>query len=131
MTVLKRPSGISFVKLEHCKKSDAVVAHWQGYCPHDNIVEGMQASLSLLQETKAQRLIMDTEMMEGSFSGSLSWMMKTWLPAARYSGLEKMAFVTSRNIFTELSTKEYAIKNKKMGNDHFGSLNEAKAWIAR
>ncbi|OJJ17077.1 hypothetical protein BKI52_30655 [marine bacterium AO1-C] len=131
MTVLKRPSGISFVKLEHCKKTDAVIAQWQGYCPHDNIVEGMQACLNLLQKSKARRIVMDTAFMEGSFSDSLNWMIKTWLPAARYSGLEKMAFVTSRNIFTELSTKEYAIKSKRMGNEHFGSLEDAKNWVAK
>ena len=130
MTVLKRPSGISFVKLEHCTKTDAVIAQWQGYCPHDNIVEGMQACLSLLQESKSRRVVMDTALMEGSFSDSLNWMIKTWLPAARYSGLERMAFVTSNNIFTELSTKEYAIKSKKTGNEHFGSLEAAKAWVA-
>lgn len=131
MTVLKRTSGISFLKLEHCKKTGAVITQWQGYCPHENIVEGMQAGLNLLQTTKATRWIMDTELMEGSFSDSLSWLIKAWLPSAQYAGLETMAFVTSRNIFTELSTKEYAIKSNKLGNEHFGTLEEAKRWVIK
>ncbi|EAY29357.1 hypothetical protein [Microscilla marina] len=131
MTVLKRTSGINFVKIEHCKNTNTVITKWQGYCPHDNIMEGMQAGLTVLKSSKAKRWIMDTEMMEGSLSDSLSWLIKIWLPAARYAGLETMAFVTSRNIFTELSTKEYAIKSNKTGNEHFLSLEDAKRWIVK
>lgn len=131
MTVLQRASGINFLKIEHCKKTNTVITKWQGYCPHDNIMEGMQAGLTLLKSSKTKRWIMDTEMMEGSLSDSLSWLIKIWLPAAQYAGLETMAFVTSRNIFTELSTKEYAIKSNKTGNEHFKTLEEAKHWIVK
>lgn len=117
----------------HHPELKAIVANYDGFVMEDKMKEIANKTLTMLMESKVEKVLVDTSSMKVMPKESQDWIQDDWFPRAVSAGVQKMAFVTPDNIFGEVSTKtaNSAVEENDLAIDirYFQSLNAAMAWV--
>lgn len=115
------------------READCVILQWFGMINGSEFQEGLKAMLSILEEKKSSRAIINLEAIPYSVDLETNeWIKESFLPLAISRGFNKYAFINP-GIYNTLSIYNiaYSQKQKLIEVEIFENLNEAIKWISK
>ena len=103
-----------------------------GFMRDDDFKSMANESLRLMKEHRLTKCLVDTSEMQVMTMESMSWIQTDWYPNALALGLTKIAFITPKSAFGEVSVKS---TNEKIEQEsvleiaYFTAIQEAEAWL--
>jgi hypothetical protein len=102
---------------------------WIGMQSVDNVHDGCEQMLRLLQVKGGDSVLNDNTRLEGTWIGAAEWVGNEWFPAMIRAGLKRFAWVQSASRFSQVSAEE-TLKFAPPGVVQlFGSREDAEAWL--
>ena len=102
---------------------------WVGIQSIDNVKDGCDQILRLLQNRPADSVLNDNTHAEGVWTQAAEWVGSEWVPRMRRAGLQRFAWVRSPDRLNQISA-EAALKFAGPGAAHmFWTIGEAEAWL--
>ena len=88
---------------------------WHGYTDVEKVKRGSRLLTFYIREEKSSLLLVDSRSEEGPWSDSHEWILNDWMPEAKAYGLKKTAILSSKDMFSLVSAKEYERRSKNKG----------------
>lgn len=120
-----------YCKIYYIEESRCVHLDWDGFCNSDEFREACNASLSLLIEKGADKMIADNTKAKVLKSEDQQWMNDIWFPKAFAAGFHTSAVVVSKDIFRDMAVKKIVndMDKDKFTVHFFDNYEQALIWI--
>ncbi len=107
-----------------------VYVDWRGI-PSDRTVQmGCEEMLKLLIQQKCHFVLNDNRNVFGPWNSSAQWVAEDWFPRMLGAGLEKFAWVQSKNLLSKFASRQTTALNKDSGAIRlFDSYDDATYWL--
>ncbi|MDJ1500055.1 STAS/SEC14 domain-containing protein [Xanthocytophaga agilis] len=126
----QRASGSVYCTIRYDEREQCLCDSWDGkFGTQDNFQKVIQKTADLITQNKITKLLSDQSRMEGSYDGSNQWIEQEIIPVV-IKHLKRHAIVLPKNIFANLSAKDYVKQQGKYEVRLFGSVEDARKWIA-
>lgn len=130
-TELQNSAGETYVTVYYDDDCKWTVDIWTGkFESVENFTYGLMTVLENIREFRAKKWLADLSRIEGDFSFAKSFIAETVVPRAMKYGLEYEALVLPNNIFAMLSVQEALQKINDLEIRIFGTVEDAKDWLA-
>ncbi|MEJ8801377.1 hypothetical protein [Pontibacter sp. H249] len=130
MRKFKSATGKTFLTISYDSTNDLIYNNWIGYASSENVKQGANSYIEVLQETSCSSAITDNSEFVGPWDSSLEWLCNYWVPAAKLSGLRFYAHVVSKGSFAEEAAKKLAeCAENSFEVKLFDRLADAQDWI--
>jgi LytTr DNA-binding domain len=106
-----------------------VYANWKGYVSVEQVKEGVEKILNLHIQYHCHRLINDNRELFGSWTQCIRWFETDFMPRAIATGLEKIAFIYSRDPSARYSVDRFLEVNDQYSAQTFEDHRTAIDWI--
>jgi len=112
--------------------ADAVVMKWDGYATSAQFKEGTELMLNILIQHKASKVLADIKEMVLIGMEDQQWLDTNFLPRAIRFGFTTIAIVQPNHYFNKVAVETivYKIDKSKLLVNFFGSVTEAREWLA-
>ena len=105
---------------------------WIGYQSIDNVINGANACLEILEANNCSLLLNDNSKVVGPWDQTTDWIGKDWAPRAQAIGLTHFAHVASPESYAALSAELMASKIEGLFEIRvFETLKVAEEWLLR
>lgn len=118
----------SNVKIEYNQANLRLTQTWTGFISSKDFKIAIDKTREFAIKNKVVSIISDT-LNQGVVKPEDTEYAASIMPDLFKSGLKKMAFVIPENIFTQLSLKKFADKEKNENVQYFKSINDANIWL--
>ncbi len=71
----------------------------------------------------------DNRLVTGPWQGAAEWVATDWFPRMYAAGLERLSWIVSPNIFSEMSTEATQSKNKSDKTRTFKDYETSQKWL--
>lgn len=128
---LKNDLKQTYFKATIIENGNYLHVEWQGYAVTlPEIMNGVNAEISLFNEYKLTALLSDHTKVYGSWKHANEWIEKHALSELIKAGLKSYAQVLSKDVFAQLSSDELKlIFEKEFTVKFFKDMASAKKWI--
>lgn len=126
--VNKESYSETYLKTFHHDKGFVYVA-WLGYLTVDQIKNGCELVLSLVQKNQAQLMMVDHRSLNGTWSQSLKWLDTNFMPRLLKAGTKKIAFIYSKDPATQYSLNRFLELNDEYQAQVFTNQKTAESWL--
>jgi hypothetical protein len=109
----------------------ATVGKFIGFFTHEEFTEVAHSVLRLMAKNNPNKVLVDTEQIRVMTFESQLWIDTVWFPKAKNLGLKKIAFLTPRDIFGQVSVRNSNKTSEDLGIEvkYFDKLTTARSWI--
>jgi hypothetical protein len=118
----------SNVKIEYNQADMRLTQTWTGFISSKEFRIAIDKTRAFAINNKVVSIISDT-LNQGVVKPEDTEYAASIMPDLFKSGLKKMAFVIPENIFTQLSLKKFADKEKNENVQYFKSVKDANGWL--
>ena len=118
----------TYLKTFHDSKGFIYVA-WLGYLTVDQIKNGCELILTLVQESETHLMMVDHRSMNGTWSQSLKWLETNFMPRLLNAGIKKIAFIYSKDPATQYSLNRFLELNDEYQAQVFTNKKAAESWL--
>ena len=118
----------SKVTIEYDQANKRLTQTWTGFISSEEFRKAIDQTVAFAERNQVISIISDT-LNQGVVKPEDTEYAASVMPKLFKSGLRKMAFVIPENIFTQLSLKRFADKEKTDDVQYFKSVSEAKMWL--
>lgn len=95
-------------------------------------MSGSEEVLKFIKEVKCKKLLVDNTNIFGPWQSVNAWYQSNWNPRAAAEGLTHIAFVMSKDLFSQISVQGYSkISRAVFDVAVFDSEKEARDWLDR
>lgn len=102
---------------------------WLGYLTLDQIKNGCELILSLVQSSHSHLMMVDHRSMNGTWSQSLKWLDTNFMPRLLDAGIKKIAFIYSKDPATQYSLNRFLELNDEYQAQVFTNQKTAESWL--
>jgi hypothetical protein len=103
--------------------------NWKGYVSVSQVKEGVEKILEVLKTHYCTRLLNDNRELFGSWTQSIRWLETDFMPRAIALGLEKIAFIYSRDPSARYSVDRFLEVNDQYSAQTFHDYRTAEDWL--
>jgi LytTr DNA-binding domain len=103
--------------------------NWKGYVSVSQVKEGVEEILEVLKTHYCTRLLNDNRELFGSWTQSIRWLETDFMPRAIALGLEKIAFIYSRDPSARYSVDRFLEVNDQYSAQTFHDYRTAEDWL--
>jgi hypothetical protein len=119
-----------YLTIEFDEANQWIYNNWVGMLPTEQVIQGCQAIIEMLQAHPCIHILNDNRAVIGSWSAANEWIDQHWTPQAVALGLKRFAHVVSPGIFGQASAAELATRvDKKFEMRLFQNIELAKIWL--
>jgi hypothetical protein len=119
-----------YLTIEFDEANRWIYNDWLGVLPTEQVIQGCQAIIAVLQENSCPRMLNDNRAVVGSWSSANEWIAQHWIPRAVTLGLKRFAHIVSPGIFGQASAAELVTRvGKQFEMRLFQDIELAKAWL--
>jgi DNA-binding LytR/AlgR family response regulator len=104
-------------------------ANWKGYVSVGQVKEGVEKILEALQRYACSRLVNDNRELFGTWTQSIRWLEMDFMPRMIAAGLEKIAFIYSRDPSARYSVDRFLEVNDQYSAQTFDDYRTAEDWL--
>jgi hypothetical protein len=129
---LKRPNGLIYATLTYEKENKLLFLHWKGFLQVEQLKQGSEELLKMMQETKCVNVLVSNRDVSGPWNdaGYMKWAQNDWNPRAIKAGLKYMAILVSDNVFAQMSLQGFEkITVGAYTTRSFNSEVSARDWL--
>lgn len=119
----------SNVKIEYDQTNKRLTQTWIGFISSKEFRIAIDKTLEFALQNQVVTIISDT-LNQGVVKPEDTEYAAGIMPGLFKKGLRKMAFVIPENIFTQLSLKKFADKEKNENVQYFKSISDANSWLS-
>lgn len=125
---LSHPNGIVYLLLTF--KKAYISAKWFGHITADNVISGAKLYLEVMQKRPHHKLMNDKSHVTGDWEDANDWLEYEWMPHAKDAGLNCLAHVYSKDIFSKLSARDLYLRlEPNLHIENFLSKKDAEKWL--
>jgi hypothetical protein len=126
---LTHPDGVVYLLLTF--KKTYIHAKWFGHVTADNVITGAKLYLELIQKKPHTKLLNDKTSVTGDWEEANDWLEYEWLPHAKEFGLNCLAHVYSKDMFSRLSARNLYLRiTPNLNIENFIGRKEAENWLS-
>jgi hypothetical protein len=119
-----------YLTIEYDEANRWIYNNWVGVLPTEQVIQGCQAIIEMLQAHPSALMLNDNRTVVGSWSAANEWIDQQWAPQAVALGLKRFAHVVSPGIFGQASAAELATRvGKQFEMRLFQEVELAKTWL--
>lgn len=119
----------SNVKIEYDQANKRLTPTWTGFISSREFRVAIDKTLEFALKNQVVTIISDT-LNQGVVKPEDTEYAAGIMPELFKKGLRKMAFVIPENIFTQLSLKKFADKERNENVQYFKSIADANSWLS-
>ncbi len=103
---------------------------WIGFRSHDQLREILDGHfIDLFTKYKCKGMLIDNSKMEYSFTDNNKWLAEYFMPKMVQAGLKYNAVVLPKDIFSQISIKEWDDKISGFESKNFDQIYKALDWL--
>ncbi|CAK0749417.1 STAS/SEC14 domain-containing protein [Azospirillaceae bacterium] len=107
-----------------------VYVDWRGIPSDRTVQKGCEEMLKLLIQQNGHFVLNDNRNVIGPWNSSAQWVAEDWFPRMLSAGLEKFAWVQSKNLLSKFASRQTTALNKDSGAIRlFDSYDDAIHWL--
>lgn len=118
----------SNVRIEYDPSTKRLTQTWTGFISSKEFKVAIDQTVAFAEKNLVTSIISDT-LNQGVVKPEDTEYAASVMPTLFRKGLRKMAFVIPENIFTQLSLKKFADKERNENVQYFKSVSDAQKWI--
>lgn len=110
-----------------------VHVEWKGFVHGDMVKRTLNTALDLFKTKKTDRWLADMRKVKVFGEEDSRWVNEDWFPRAIQAGVRRMALPVPESVLAQMSLQRL-MRNVNEGDletAYFGSVEEAKAWLAK
>jgi hypothetical protein len=124
-------AGVASVRWD--RTASAVVVEWEGWADSSEFQALLSAGVRALKEHHGSHWLADCRLQRVLKPADQAWGDQVWIPMALAAGLKRFAAVLPGSILAtmNLTNSEQLMKSSGLDVAYFGTVKEAREWLAR
>lgn len=110
-------------------KAGFLHADWKGYVNVNNVKEGCEVMLSCMKKTACYYIVNDNRKVQGTWTQSIKWLEKEFMPKMVEHGLHKIAYLYSSDLSARYSLDRLLEVNDQYEAQTFDNFEKATLWL--